>query len=123
MARKSAERRGGPRANSGGRRRGAGRKPKPRWDFAGAVAALPEDATLAEKLAASMSAVLDNVLASDMHDREKRQELRATAKVAGPLIPKADLMRAERLIRGERAEAETVTKDPQLEPRKKKGKK
>lgn len=67
-------------------------------------------------------ALLDQVLNEIVADKRmrpdrKRQEIRATAKALGPLVPKARLREAEEAVRREADEIRRVTKDPPLEPR------
>lgn len=103
-------RKGAPHGKKGGRPRA------PRWDYA--VTEAPDTLDTIRKAVALLDRVMDEIIADQrMAPERKRQELRATAKALGPLVPKARLREAEEAVRGERDEMEQVTKDPPLEAR------
>lgn len=109
---------GGPRANSGGARPGAGRKREERRiaDFE-ALGEPPADQLDGTEYAYKHLLVSLRQIATDkrLTDRERRQEIRATTKAMAPLVSRVRLRQAERLVRGE-LDREKNAVDPQMEP-------
>jgi hypothetical protein len=109
---------GGARANSGGRRKGAGRKlEERRLDGFASLPEPPVDSLAGIEWAYQHLLVAMRQIATDerITDVQRRQELRSTAKAMGALLPRVRLRQAERLILGER-EREKAMVDPQMEP-------
>lgn len=110
--------RGGARANSGGRRRGAGPKFQPRnLSAARALGNVPEDTLEAADWAFRLLGAAMQEVATDerMGKKARRQELRATARAMVALLPKARLHKAERALR-EEADTITAPVTPKTEP-------
>lgn len=109
---------GGARANSGGRRKGAGRKRAERRlkDFA-SLPAPPSDALEGQSWAYQHLLVTMRQIAADerLSDRERWQQIRSTAKAMSALMPRARLRQAEKLIL-EALEREKAVVDPRMEP-------
>src|SRR5262249_42271683 len=101
----------------GGRRPGAGRKPEKRYIEAYEVLGPPpEDELDAIRYAYKHLSVAMRQIALDkaLTDRERRAELRSTARSMGALLPRARLRQAEIAVRQQHEKLKTDV-DPQLE--------
>jgi len=103
----------------GGRRAGAGRKPKRHYqEYKDTAGDLPDDPLAvvgwaSRVLALSMKKIIED---PDMGEVARRQELRTTAKVLASLIPAERLQQAEDLLRESAKDMSRDRKDPEMTP-------
>lgn len=112
--------RGGARPNSGGARKGAGRKRMVRRvaDFQSLGNAPEDELERLRWMSAALGVRARQVMLDEkMSDERRGGELRSLARTMNALVTKARLRRAELAVRGEAADMKRPIADPPVGPR------